>query len=104
MSHSTSTAHLTSPLTSNSSSHLTSNSNQTGVQIQSCMYGCKYSGWKWTCKFFTNISDADNYTLNSTGEHITRLVPVHCKYDGILPKFIQKLGLHSHLSIPIKID
>ena len=69
------------------------------------MYGCKYSGWKWTCKFFTNISDADNYTFNSSNNsELTKIVPVHCKYDTILPKFIKKLGLYSQLIIPIKID
>lgn len=68
-----------------------------------CMYGCKYSNWKWNCKFFTNISDADRYAF-SENPAVTKLIPVSCKYEPLLPVFIKTLKLHCKLVIPIKIN
>ena len=60
--------------------------------LSTCYYGCIFNQQllKWTCKPYTNIADATNYTHETDKQ--TTIIPISCICTKF-PNFIQALNI-----------
>lgn len=64
-------------------------------------YGCFLKSFKWTCKKFSSVEEADVYALGKREEaYATKLVIM----NDYIPKCFENVVLESRLSLPLILE
>lgn len=64
-------------------------------------YGCYLKNFKWTCKKFSSVKEADEYALERREEaYATKLVLM----SEFIPNCFENVVLESRLTLPLSVE